>query len=77
MRITLKDYEAGAIVGTANLLAGDVYQLASCSESFLYEFTEALYFINNADAESGIIADDWSDDYETPINPYMTWDLTK
>ena len=77
MRITLKDYETGEIVSTAKLQRGDVYQLASSNTSFFSEFTEALYFINNADAESGIIADDWSDDYETPINPYMTWDLTK
>jgi hypothetical protein len=77
MKIILKDYATGKTVSTANVLDGDVYQLANCSESFLYEFNEALYFINNADAESGIIADDWSDDYKTPINPYLTWNLTK
>ena len=77
MRITLKDYETGEIISTANLIDGDVYQLANRNESFFSEFTEALYFINNADAESGVIADDWSDDYKTPVNPYMIWSLTK
>lgn len=77
MKITLKDYATGEIISAINLIDGDVYRLESSGASFSHEFNEALYFVNNADSESGVIADDWSDDYETPINPYMTWSLTK
>ncbi len=77
MKITLKDYKTSEIISAINLIDGDIYRLENSGTSFSYEFTEALYFVNNADAESGVIADDWSDDYSAPINPYMTWELTK
>jgi hypothetical protein len=77
MKITLKDYKTSEIISAINLIDGDIYRLENSGVSFSYEFTEALYFVNNADAKSGVIADDWSDDYSAPINPYMTWELTK
>ena len=77
MKLTLKDYTTGEIISAVNLIDGDVYRLESSGASFSSEFKEALYFVNNADAESGVIADEWTDDYKKPINPYMIWSLTK
>ena len=77
MKITVKDYTTGEIISGVNLIDGDVYRLARPHPTWYKEYAEALYFVNNADAKSGVIADEWSDDYKTPINPYMTWSLTK
>ena len=77
MKITLRDYKNSAVIAECNLIDDGVYKLLGAPASFKRECEEALYFANNADATQGTIADDWSDDYNTPINPYMTWELTK
>lgn len=77
MKITLRDYKDSAVIAECNLIDDGVYKLLNCPASFKRECEEALYFVNNADAKSGVIADEWSDDYNTPTNPYMTWNLTK
>jgi hypothetical protein len=75
MRLILRDYKNSNVIAECNLIDDDIYKLSNCPASFRRECEEALYFANNADATQGTIADDWSDDYNTPINPYMAWEI--
>lgn len=77
MKLTLKDFATDTPIFTSALktveICGQhVYVSTSKHASFADEFEQALYGLNNG-SESGVIADEWSDDYQTPINPYMTW----
>lgn len=76
MKLTLKDFATDAPISTSALktveICGQhVYVPITNFASFADEFEQALYGLNNG-AQSGIIADDYTDTYE-PINPYMTW----
>lgn len=73
MKVRLRDYKTGKFISERTLIDGDVYTLAKDGASWQHEYDEALYFINNSDATTGVIADSWNDD--EPINPYMTWEL--
>ncbi len=77
MKIILRDYKTKEFVDYEDIVDVGVYILARPSPTWHSEYAEALYFINNADAMSGVIADDWTDDYDTPIKPYMTFEVTK
>jgi hypothetical protein len=77
MKITLRDYETNEFVDYEDIVDVGVYILSRPSRLWDKEYAEALYFINNADAMDGVIADDWTDDYDTPIRPYMTYEVTK
>jgi rRNA maturation protein Nop10 len=77
MKLTLKDFETAAPVftlalETVEICGQHVYVATAKHASFADEFEQALYGLNNG-SESGVIADNWTDDYQTPINPYMTW----
>lgn len=77
MKIILRDYKTHDLVDQEDIVDVGVYILARPSPTWYKEYAEALYFINNADAMDGVIADDWTDDYDTPIKPYMTFEVTK
>jgi hypothetical protein len=77
MKIILRDYKTNEFVDYEDIVDVGVYILARPSRVWDKEYAEALYFINNSDAMDGVIADDWTDDYDTPINPYMTYEVTK
>jgi len=77
MKITLRDYKTKEFVNEEEIVDVGVYILSRPSPTWYSEYAEALYFINNADAMSGVIADDWTDDYDTPIRPYMTYEVTE
>jgi hypothetical protein len=77
MKITLRDYKTNEFVDYEDIVDVGVYILARPSPVWDKEYAEALYFINNADAMGGVIADDWTDDYDTPIRPYMTYEVSK
>jgi hypothetical protein len=77
MKLTLKDFATDAPVITVALefveiCDQQVYVCVTNPASFADEIEQALYGLNNGE-QSGVIADNWSDDYQTPINPYMTW----
>jgi hypothetical protein len=79
MKLTLKDFETDAPIftlalETVEICGQHVYVFVNQHASFADEFEQALYGLNNG-SESGVIADEWSDDYQTPINPYMTWNF--
>ena len=76
MRLILRDYQTKEPVSERCLIDTGVYRLAAEGNTWEHEYAEALYFINNADCTTGIIADDWTDNGE-PINPYMTFEVTK
>lgn len=75
MRILLKDYKTGELVSQCPIIDGDVFKMAQKANTWEHEYEEALYFINNADAMQGVIADDWTDGGE-PVNPYLTYEVT-
>lgn len=75
MKIILKDYKTKEFVSEEEIVDLGVYVLARPHPTWYKEYAEALYFINNADAMTGVIADDWAD--ETPINPYMTYEVSQ
>jgi hypothetical protein len=77
MKITLRDYKTNEFVDYEDIVDVGVYILARPSRVWDKEYSEALYFINNADAMDGVIADDWTDDYDTPIRPYMTYEVSQ
>lgn len=77
MKIILKDYKTHELVSEEDIVDVGVYILARPHPTWYKEYEEALYFINNADAMSGVLADDWTDDFDTPIKPYMTYEVSK
>jgi hypothetical protein len=77
MKIILRDYKTHDLVSQEEIVDVGVYILSRPSPTWYREYAEALYFINNSDAMDGVIADDWTDDYDTPINPYMTYEVSK
>jgi hypothetical protein len=77
MKIILRDYKTHDLVDEEAIVDVGVYILARPSPTWYSEYAEALYFINNADAMNGVIADDWTDDYDTPIRPYMTYEVSQ
>jgi len=77
MKITLRDYQTKEFVNSMDIVDKGVFVLEKPSPTWYREYAEALYFINNADAMTGVIADDWTDDYGTPIKPYMTYEVSK
>jgi len=77
MKIILKDYKTKEFVSEEEIVDLGVYVLARPHPTWYKEYAEALYFINNADAMDGVIADDWAHDYDTPIRPYMTYEVSK
>jgi hypothetical protein len=77
MKIILRDYKTNLLVNEEDIVDVGVYILARPSPTWYKEYAEALYFINNADAMNGVIADDWTDDYDTPIRPYMTYEVSQ
>jgi len=82
MKIILKDVKTHDVVAIASLrlehddVANSIYRLigAPIVSTFLNQFEEALYFINNADVTNGVIADTYDDDGE-PVNPYLVFEL--
>jgi len=67
MKITLTDYVTGKLVAERKVTQcefGYVFDLNP--KTFFDEFEQALYALNNGKPE-GVIADNWSDDYKTPI----------
>lgn len=76
MKIILKDYKTGEKVSEQAIIDGDVFKMAQKANTWEHEYEEALYFINNADAMSGIIADDWTDAGQ-PVNPYLTYEVAQ
>jgi hypothetical protein len=77
MKITLKDYTTDETILTMpveliRLDGRSVFITDDQKTPFDDELEIAIYAVNN-DVHSGVLADNWSDDYETPINPYMTW----
>jgi hypothetical protein len=77
MKIILRDYKTNLLVNEEDIVDVGVYILSRPSPTWYKEYAEALYFINNADAMNGVIADDWTDDYDTPIRPYMTYEVSQ
>ena len=77
MKIILRDYKTNLLVNKEDIVDVGVYILSRPSPTWYKEYAEALYFINNADAMNGVIADDWTDDYDTPIRPYMTYEVSQ
>lgn len=77
MKIVLKDYKTKEFVSEEDIVDVGVYILARPSPTWYREYAEALYFINNADAMTGVIADEWLDDFDTPVRPYMTYEATE
>lgn len=75
MKIILKDYKTGELIGEQAIIDGDVFKLAQEANTWGHEYEEALYFINNGDAMQGVIADEWTDNGE-PVNPYLTYEVT-
>jgi hypothetical protein len=77
MKIILKDYKTKEFISEEDIVDVGVFILSRPNHTWHKEYTEALYFINNADAMDGVIADDWTDDYDTPIRPYLTYEVSK
>jgi hypothetical protein len=77
MKIILRDYKTHDLVDQEEIVDVGVYILSRSSPTWYREYAEALYFINNSDAMDGVIADDWTDDCDTPIRPYMTFEVSK
>jgi hypothetical protein len=77
MKITLKDYTTDKTVLTvpltyATICGRGVFVADVFNPTFNDEIEQAVYAVNNDD-HFGIIADNWSDNYETPIDPYLSW----
>ena len=78
MKITLKDYDTNREVLTSNLMFVEVcgQQVYACinkpPERLADEVEQAVYALNN-NVYEGVISDGWSDNYETPTNPYIRW----
>ena len=71
MKITLTDYNTGAVIASRQVTLGEFgYVYRGIPKTWFDEFEQALYALNNGEPD-GVIADNWSDDYKTPTNPYM------
>lgn len=71
MNITLTDYKTGARISSRAVTKCEFgYVYRGVPKTWFDEFEQALYALNNGEPD-GVIADNWSDDYKTPINPYM------
>jgi hypothetical protein len=71
MQITLTDYATGKLIASRKVTPSKFgYVYRGVPKTWFDEFEQALYALNNGEPD-GVIADNWSDDYKTPVNPYM------